>query len=180
MLHNWNRSESFYERVDRLRLHGLHFQHVTLCERRAWMYFHNINFAQWYTRVETGTAKHATSYARDHSVNGLLGLSPDRIDWENCIVYENKGTAGAVEASNNQTAFYAVMLSIATGKKWQAITHILSTRRKREVLIDADRLEKLWNASERLETLAAMKNVPHALSVPLCGTCSLAGFCGYD
>jgi len=180
MIQNWKYAGVFYERVDRLGLHGLHFQHVSLCERRAWMYFHNINFAQWYSRVQKGTATHGTSYARDHTTNGLFGLAPDRIDWENCIVYENKGTAGALEASNNQTAFYALMLSIATGKEWRAVTHILSTRKRRDVLLDEYRLQKMWEASERLEFLAEKKEVPQASQIPLCTTCSLSGFCGYD
>ena len=163
-----------------LNLHGLHFQHIELCERRAWMYLHKVNFAQWYSRVATGTAKHSSSYQRDHSVRGLFGLSPDRIDWDHCIVYENKGSGGAVEASSNQTAFYAVMLSIATGSKWQAFIHVLTTRKKREVKIDADRLQKLWDASLRLEQLMEQDEVPFAQKIPLCAKCSLAGFCGYD
>ncbi len=176
----WTHAEQFYERVDHLGLHGLHFQHVTLCERRAWMYLHGINFAHWYGRVEIGIAKHRSSYARDHSVNGLMGLAPDRIDWNERIVYENKGTAGAADASDNQTAFYAVMLSIATGKQWRAITHVLSTRRQREVSLDPDRLESLWHASERLAALARLETVPPAKRIRLCKTCSLAGFCGFD
>ncbi|MCF8142435.1 MAG: CRISPR-associated protein Cas4 [Deltaproteobacteria bacterium] len=176
----WIRAEPFYERVERLGLHGLHFQHVTLCERRAWMYFHGINFAQWHARVATGTAKHQSSYARDHSVEGLMGLAPDRINWDDRIVYENKGTGGAVEASDNQTAFYAVMLSIATGKGWRAVTHVLSTRRGREVPLDANRLESLWRASERLEELARLEAPPQATRIRLCDTCSLSGFCGFE
>jgi CRISPR-associated exonuclease Cas4 len=176
----WNLSAKFYERVDRLGLHGLHFQHVDLCERRAWMYLHRINFAQWYDRVELGMVRQETSYARDHSVRGLFGLAPDRIDWERRIVYENKGTGGAVEAADNQTAFYAVMLSIATGVRWLAVTHVLSTRRPREVELDEGRLGKLWEASERLERLAAMENVPKVPRIPLCSVCSVARFCGYE
>lgn len=176
----WTRSAAFAERVDRLGLHGLHFQHVSLCERRAWMYLHRINFAQWYARVELGTVRHETSYARDHSVQGLFGLAPDRIDWERYVVYENKGTGGAVEAADNQTAFYAVMLSIATGVRWKAVTHVLSTRRHREVELDGERLEGLWKACERLECLAAMERVPPGPRIPLCHSCSVAAFCGHD
>lgn len=177
---HWSKSAAFLERVDRLNLHGLHFQHIELCERRAWMYLHKVNFAQWYSRVQTGTALHETSYQRDHSVRGLMGLAPDRIDWDNCIVFENKGTGGAVEASSNQTAFYALMLSISTGKTWQAYTHILSSRRKREVLLDEARLTKLWQASEHLERLSIQEAVPTAPKISLCSSCSLAIFCGYD
>ncbi len=180
MTWQWNRAAAFYERVDRLGLHGLHFQHVTLCERRAWMYLHQINFAQWYHRVATGTAKHQTAYARDRTVDGLMGLAPDRVDWDARIVYENKGSAGAPEASDNQTAFYAVMLSIATGQPWRAVTHLLTTRRRREVPIDENRLHALWRASARLDALARQTAVPKARRIPLCDTCSLAAFCGFD
>lgn len=180
MTWRWTHAERFYERVDGLGLHGLHFQHVVLCERRAWMYLHGINFAQWYGRVATGAARHRASYARDHSVEGLMGLAPDRIDWDERVVYENKGTGGAVAASDNQTAFYAVMLSIATGEPWRAVTHVLSTRRRREVPLDENRLEALWRASERLAVLARRETPPPATRIRLCKTCSLAGFCGHD
>ncbi len=176
----WPRAQAFYERVDRLGLHGLHFQHVDLCERRAWMYLHGVNFAQWHSRVAVGAAKHLTSYGRDRSTRGLFGLAPDRVDWEHRVVYENKGTAGAVEAASDQTAFYAVMLSIASGETWKAVTHILSTRRRREVELDQHRLDSLWRGSERLEALAATQQVPSAERIDLCASCSLAMFCGYD
>ncbi|MEZ5535509.1 MAG: Dna2/Cas4 domain-containing protein [Thiolinea sp.] len=177
---HWPKSEAFYRRVEHLNLHGLHFQHVELCQRRAWMYLHKVNFAQWYSRVQTGNALHETSYQRDHSVRGLFGLAPDRIDWENCIVYENKGSGGAVEASSEQTAFYALMLSITTGKRWRAYTHVLTSRRKREVVMDDARLQKLWEASLQLERLAEQEDVPPAKRIGLCKTCSLAAFCGFD
>lgn len=176
----WDKADAFYQRIERLNLHGLHFQHVALCERRAWMYLHKVNFAQWYSRVQTGSAKHDASYQRDHSVRGLLGLSPDRIDWENCTVYENKGTGGAVLASGNQTAFYALMLSISTGKRWQAYIHVLTSRRKRQVVMDESQYQKLWDASLRLQQLSEQQQVPEAKKIGLCQTCSVATFCGYD
>ncbi len=180
MIWNWWQAAAFYDRVDRLGLHGLHFQHVALCDRRAWLFLHNVNFAQWYGRVQIGTARHSTSYARDRSTDGLFGLSPDRIDWENFVIYENKGTSGAKVASDNQTAFYAVMLSIATGCDWKAVTHVLSSRRRREVLINEKRLESLWKASERLESLSERDAIPNSPRIPLCAKCSAASFCGND
>lgn len=177
---HWPLSEAFYQRVERLNLHGLHFQHVALCERRAWMYLHKVNFAQWHSRVQTGTALHAASYQRDQSVRGLFGLAPDRIDWGNNVVFENKGSGGAVEAASEQTAFYALMLSVTTGRCWRAYTHVLTTRRKREVVLDAKRLQALWDASLRLEQLARQESVPPARQIGLCQTCSLAAFCGFD
>jgi len=144
------------------------------------MFLHGVNFAQWHARVAVGSARHAASYQRDRSTDGLFGLAPDRIDWEHRVVFENKGTGGAVGAADDQTAFYAVMLSIATGVEWRATTHVLSTRRRREVPLDESRLMRLWRAAERLEQLAGQERVPPARRIPLCATCSLATFCGYD
>ncbi|ADE15989.1 protein of unknown function DUF83 [Nitrosococcus halophilus Nc 4] len=177
---HWPQATAFFERVERLNLHGLHFQHVRLCERRAWMHLHGISFAQWNRHVQIGMAQHDTSYARDRSTQGLFGLAPDRIDWKHNIVYESKGTGGAVEAVSDQTAFYALLLSIATGKTWRAVTHVLSTRKRREVVLDEARMQQLWESSERLERLAQQTQVPSAKRIPLCASCSLAAFCGYD
>lgn len=144
------------------------------------MYLHGVNFAQWNTRVTTGLARQLTSYARDRSTVGLFGLAPDRIDWENRVVYENKGTGGAVDAVSEQSAFYALMLSIASGQIWKAATHILSTRRRREVVLDQVRLDSLWQSAERLEVLAALSRPPVVRRIPLCASCSFAAFCGHD
>ncbi|QTA88210.1 Uncharacterized protein dnm_042520 [Desulfonema magnum] len=41
-------------------------------------------------------------------------------------------------------------------------------------------MQKMWEASEQLEALAVREDVPRARAIPLCKTCSLAGFCGHD
>ena len=176
----WTQSAQFYNRVERINLHGLHFQHIRLCQRRAWMYLHKINFAQWNGRVATGAALHQTSYQRDRTTVGLIGLSPDRIDWKRRVVYENKGTGGAVEPVNDQVAFYGVMLSIADGIEWQGEVHVLSSRRHRTVKLDQQRLDRLWESSLALEQLSEQSNVPDAAKIALCDSCSFVTFCGHD
>jgi CRISPR-associated exonuclease Cas4 len=156
------------------------FQHVNLCARRAWMYLHHINFAQWNSRVATGSARQVTHYKRDRTTVGLFGLAPDRIDWEQAIVFENKGSGGAPAAVDRQVAFYAVMLSIASGRTWSGRVQILTNRRWREVALDASMLDGLWEDSLELERLFHSAQVPKVPRIGLCRTCSLASFCGYD
>lgn len=179
MTFHWELAAAFAERAERLNLHGLHFQHVVLCERRAWMYLHGINFAQWNMRVQIGIAKHSTHYQRDHSVQGLFGLAPDRVDWKQHIVYEHKGTTGAAEAVSDQAAFYALMLSIASGYTWSAIIQIFNSNKQRIIPLDPNRLDRLWQSSLKLEQLALCAKVPNARAITLCANCSLAGFCQY-
>ena len=176
----WNRSAAFFERVDRLELHGLHFQHVNLCERRAWMYLHRVNFAQWNSHVATGAAHQATHYQRDRSTVGLFGLAPDRVDWDQAIVFENKGTGGASGAVDRQVGFYALMLSIATGRAWTGRVQVLTNRRWRQVELGDELLSGLWDDSLRLERLFESDRIPGAPRIALCASCSLAAFCGND
>lgn len=177
---HWKQSRPFSERVDRLGLHGLHFQHVNLCERRAWMYLHRVNFAQWNSRVATGSAHQATHYQRDRTTVGLFGLAPDRLDWDQAIVFENKGSGGASVAVDRQVGFYAAMLSNADGRTWSGRVQVLTNRRWREVVLDTRMLDGLWDDSLALERLIRCDQVPIAERIGLCASCSLAPFCGYD
>ena len=176
----WKQSRAFGERVERLNLHGLHFQHINLCRRRAWMYLHRVNFAQWNRRVATGSAQQATHYKRDRSTVGLFGLAPDRVDWEQAIVFENKGSGGASVAVDRQVGFYAAMLSIADGRTWAGRVQVLTNRRWREVRLDETLLDGLWCDSLDLEQLSQSDRVPNVPRIGLCASCSLAPFCGYD
>ena len=82
------RVRRFAEVVDRAGLHGLAFQHLALCRRRAWLHLHRVDYAHLDARMQRGLALHDASRPRDRSVAGLIGLAPDRIDWQARRVYE--------------------------------------------------------------------------------------------
>ncbi len=160
--------------VDAEDLHGLAFQHLALCRRRAWFHLMRIDYAHLDERMAKGQALHDVSRPRDHSVTGLMGLAPDRIDWQHRIVYEGKGGAGAVAAVSRQTAFYALMLAAADGQPWSAVTNILSARRLRPVRIDAAMIKDMLTAAEELRTLKHERT-----PIPLCSSCSYRFLCGH-
>jgi CRISPR-associated exonuclease Cas4 len=173
----WPFLDDFVRTVEKHDLHGLHFQHVALCERRAWQHMRRIDYAHLDERMALGSVLHAVSRPRDDSVAGLYGLMPDRIDWAMSSVCEAKGGAGAVDAVSDQTAFYAVMLSHATRRLWRAVTHLIQQKRERPVAIDGDRLEKLRRSAERLASLAEASAPPPALRIGLCDSCSYRHLC---
>jgi CRISPR-associated exonuclease Cas4 len=174
---SWERLQAFVRVVEDVDLYGLSFQHVSLCERRAWFHLKRIDCAHLDERMALGTVLHALSRARDRTVDGLAGLNPDRIDWEARIVFEAKAGAGAVEAVSDQTALYAVLLTVATGYEWRAATHLIRQKRVRPVGIDSDRLERLWRSALRLEALASRSIPPPAEPLALCPACSYRHLC---
>lgn len=175
---SWNRLDAFAALVEELDLHGLHFQHVALCARRAWLHLRRIDYAHLDQGMAMGELLHGLSHMRDRSTDGLAGLAPDRIDWEAGVVFEAKGGAGAVDAVSDQTAFYAVMLTAATGREWQAATHLLRQKRNRLVPIGPERLNRLWRSALQLRGLHdAEASAPAARRIPLCASCSYRHLC---
>lgn len=164
--------------VERADLHGLAFQHLALCHRRAWLHLHRIDYAHLDARMQRGLALHDKSRPRDRSVIGLIGLAPDRVDWAERRVYEAKGSAGAANAVSRQGAFYALMLWAAQGKPWRAAAHILPTRREREIPIGPNLVQEMVAAAETLARLRDETAPPQVAFKPFCAMCSYRHLCG--
>ncbi|NYS26388.1 Dna2/Cas4 domain-containing protein [Rhodobacteraceae bacterium 2376] len=169
----------FRDLVQEGDLHGLLFQHLDLCTRRAWLHLHRIDYAHLEERMRKGSVGHDLHKARDRSVEGLMGLAPDRINWEKAEVIEVKGSVGARSAVSSQTRFYALLLMAATGRKWTAANEITGGRKHLPVLIDRADIDAMNDMAERLVTLAGEPVAPPAGRKPICGSCSYRMLCGY-
>ena len=80
------------ELAEETGLHGLYFQHVALCRRRAWLHLVGATHAGRDMRVRRGLSLHQTEKRPDDVPKGL-GIAPDAIDFERRIVIERKGSA---------------------------------------------------------------------------------------
>lgn len=172
-------ARSFREIVERADLHGLLFQHLDLCERRAWFHLNRINYAHLEERMSLGSVSHELHKTRDRSVEGLIGIAPDRIEWGARLVVEAKGTAGAREAVSRQTRFYALMLSAATGQAWSAANEIIGKKKMLEVSLTAKDAEEMLLMAGQLEDLNLQDAPPVASRKPICASCSYRFLCGY-
>lgn len=159
-------------------LHGLAFQHAALCRRRAWLHLHRIDYAHLDSRMQRGLALHDASRPRDHSVEGLIGLAPDRIDWLRRCVHEAKGGAGAPHAVARQAVFYALMLWAAQGVPWTAVTDILPARRQRPAPITAALINEMLATVADLAALRRAGQAPPAVVTAFCAACSYRYLCG--
>lgn len=169
--------EEFARLCEIHNLHGLAFQHHAICRRRAWLHLNRIDYAHLEERMALGTLVHTASKARDRSVEGLMGLSPDRIDWRQRIVVEAKGKRGAADAVSRQAACYALMLGARTGQTWRAAVEVISERRTRHVEVDDALVTEMLTAARDLASLADTR-CPDGIDAPICRTCSYARLCG--
>ncbi len=158
-------------------LHGLAFQHHAICRRRAWLHLNRIDYAHLEERMAMGTLAHATSRVRDRSIEGLMGLSPDRIDWAGKVVFEAKGRGGAADAVSRQAVYYALMLTAQTGDAWRPAVEVISERRIREVAVSDALVGEMLSAARDLVALTG-QSCPEGITAPICATCSYGRLCG--
>lgn len=169
--------EEFAQLCNAHNLHGLAFQHHAICRRRAWLHLNRLDYAHLDERMALGTLAHANSKVRDRSVEGLMGISPDRIDWQKRIVVEAKGRGGAADAVSRQAVCYALMLSARTGEPWRPAVEVISERRTRDVDVSDGLVAEMLSAARELASLADGP-CPEGIDTQICRACSYARLCG--
>lgn len=169
----------FRDLVEAFHLHGLLFQHVELCERRAWLHMNRIDYSHLDKRMQLGAISHDLHKTRDRSVEGLIGISPDRVNWKSHKVIETKGSAGARRAVSCQTRFYALMLTAATGHLWAAENEIIGKKKAINVSLSLDDADVMITMARRLGQIAEMITAPRAERKAICTSCSYRYLCGY-
>ena len=156
-------------------LHGLYFQHVALCQRRAWLHLMGATHAARHSRVQRGLALHQIE-RRPGEVPRGLGIAPDAIDFERRIVIERKGTAGARDAVSRQALFYAAFMTGASGCVWDAEVQVYGSRKKARLHLTEEVLEELLRDARASRDLI-MAPAPPAHRIPLCDACSCNVLC---
>ena len=159
-------------------LHGLYFQHIALCRRRAWLHLMGATHAVHHARVRRGLALHETE-KRPVDVPRGLGIAPDAIDFERRLVIERKGGGGAPDAVSRQVLFYAAVMTAATGDRWRAQVQLYGSRKKKEYEITEEVLDQLI-ADARDSKALMLGSPPPAYRIPLCKACSCNMLCWDD
>ena len=156
-------------------LHGLYFQHVALCRRRAWLHLIGATHAGRDVRVRRGLALHKTEKHPDDVPKGL-GIVPDAIDFERRVVIEKKGGAGARDAVSRQALFYAAFMTAATGELWRAEVQVYGSRKKTTYDLTESMLDQLIHDAQDSRDLMDGQPPP-AHRIPLCNACSCNMLC---
>ena len=163
------------ELAEEYSLHGLYFQHVALCRRRAWLHLMGATHAIQHARVQRGLALHDTEKRPGEAPQGL-GIAPDAIDFDRRVVIERKGSAKGREAVSRQALFYAAFMTGATDHPWRAEVQVYGSRRKISYELTEAALDELIRDARRSRELAGAP-APGAKRIRLCDACSCNPLC---
>lgn len=163
------------ELAEKFGLHGLYFQHMALCRRRAWLHLMGATHAAGNQRVRRGLALHQTEKQPSEVPLGL-GIAPDAIDFERRTVIEKKGSAGAPDAVSRQALFYAAFMTAATGEVWRAEVQVYGSRNRVEHNLTEEVLDRLLEDARDSANLLEGRP-PSAHRIRLCNSCSCHLLC---
>ena len=161
--------------AEKYGLHGLYFQHIALCRRRAWLHLMGATHAIRHQRVQRGLALHQTERRPGEPPQGL-GIAPDAIDFDNRLVIERKGSGGARKAVSQQALFYAAFMTGATGAPWRAEVQVYGSREKTRYEVTEEALDALIRDAKTSQGLLAGPPPP-ARRKRLCDACSCSPLC---
>lgn len=168
-------TQEFRNLVEDSGLHGLYFQHIVLCRRRAWLHLMCATHVNRSPRARRELALHQVD-KRSNNLAWGLGIAPDDLDFSRCVVIEKKGGDGAQEAVSKQALFYAAIMSAATGTLWKAEISIYGKRNKLVYELTRKRLLEL--IQDARESKILIENpCPNAKRIPLCSSCSCKLLC---
>lgn len=171
------RSRRFSDICTENEIHGLAFQHITICPRRCWLHIHRLSYQHLDENIKKGLILHDLSQERDNSTFGLLGLAPDRVLWEENIVVESKVATYISDPQITQSAFYAIMLMAATGNIWSIRVNFLKARKNSDIRINETLMSEMEGFLQKIVNLKREENMPRAQRIPICSGCSEREFC---
>lgn len=164
--------------ADDFNLHGLMFQHIELCETRAWLHYHKIDCAHLNRHMQTGLLVHETHYGGE-AAQALFGfgIKPDMLDFAKREVSEVKKSKSHERAAVGQLRFYLAVLERATGDGWTGILRYPQSRRTKRVVLDEEGRAALAEAVRRIAAVVTRAVPPTKSEKPLCRQCSYRMVC---
>ena len=169
----------FCETAEAANVNGLDFQHAAICDRRCWLHI-GASLNVWSDNVRLGEIRHAGAHARDKSAAILDGLRPDRLDWTEHLVIEQKSSKSHIEAAIDQAAFYAAMMTRATGSTWSVRLNINPSRRNVDFPVNGERLDRLEASLDKIKEMRRRDLIPDATRIGACTGYSNRFFCWLD
>lgn len=170
--------QTFYNDVVNLNLHGVHFQHINICDTRFLLHYYRIDNGQKNDLLKRGKIIHDNIYNRENEPL-LLGLKPDRVNWEKKQIIEYKNSNSCFNATISQVMFYVFIMNYITNDNlWSAKIYTMQNKKTSEIIEQTnDTEQKLFYNLEKMKQLISQNNFAKPKKIPICKGCSFSKIC---
>jgi len=161
--------------AETLNLHGLSFQHITLCETRTWLHYHKIDCAHLNRHMQMGILLHETAYGGEAARPFFgFGINPDCVDQAKKEISEVKKSKSHEFAAVMQLQFYLAVMMQATGEEWTGVLRYPKSRRVKHIQFDEAGLIAAFLSIKQVITRT---QPPRKQVLYLCTHCSYRMLC---
>ncbi|PKP08595.1 MAG: CRISPR-associated protein Cas4 [Bacteroidetes bacterium HGW-Bacteroidetes-4] len=163
-----------------MQITGTHFNYFQLCQRKLWLFGHNIQMEHTSDLVYEGRLIHENSYPQRSSKYEEIeigGIKIDYYDAKNRVIHEIKKSDKKEEAHEWQLKYYIYVLEKQGVNGVTGILEYPKLRKTQEVLLSALDKEEIINQLTAIETMLLQTDCPEKIPVSKCRNCSYFDFC---
>ncbi len=156
---------------------GTQINYYFICERKLWLFFHNIQLEKEHENVKLGKLLHEKSFKRDEKD---VQLGPIAFDFvrrgDRLELHETKKSSKMGEAHEFQVLYYLYYLE-NQGIDAEAVIHFPEERKKERLELDDEKVEELEKVLDEIEEIRGREDMPDAEKDRVCRKCAYYEFC---
>jgi len=155
---------------------GVQLNYYFICQRKLWLFSHNITMEHTSELVEMGNIIHETSYARKRKEIEFDGIKIDFYDKTNGIINEVKKSKSIEEAHKWQIKYYIYFFKNLGIDVIGQIDYPLLRRREKVELTEEDN-RSIAEAIIEINKIKNRDKPPAVINKPFCKKCSYYDLC---
>lgn len=156
---------------------GTHINYYFLCQRKLWLFAHNVQMEHNSDTVAVGRFVSDNSYTRKRHEVKIDDIALDFYDARTHTIHEIKKSPAMEQSHIRQVQYY---ISVLERKGVEGVTGMIDypllKRNLRVVLTDEDRKE-LRQIEDDVQNLIALPVPPPVINKPFCKKCSYYELC---
>lgn len=159
------------------KIGGLLVQYYFICERKIWLYDHQINFETTSDRVALGSFIDSSSFSKKKGKNIVLENNIQVDFWEDKKIHETKLSSVSKKASFWQLYYYMWYFKEKGIKINGGVLHYPKEKRKEEIILTDENTKKLQKILNEIKRIKNLSNPPKPNWKTVCNKCAYLEFC---
>lgn len=154
----------------------MHIHYLLYCERKLWLYSHNINMEYTSEIVKDGKIIHETSYDRRSEKLKNIDIGSGKIDYidnKNKIIHETKRSSNNIDSSIYQLKLYLYTLNDVS---FTGLIEIPKEKKKYKIILNQEDKITLENHFIKINEVVCGQ-IPKKLNSKKCNLCSYYEYC---
>lgn len=160
---------------------GTHINYYLICQRKLWLFLHNINMEQNSETVALGKFISESTYDREkHEIrisDGQFDIALDFFDSKNNIIHEVKKSPKMEETHIWQVKFYIYVLQRNGFKNVSGEIDYPLMKQKIQINLHQDDINKIESIFDEINKISYLEVPPDIINKPFCKNCSYYELC---